>query len=80
MRSENKLANGSLLKEKALEFANELNIEGIQASEGWLKNEKKCIQIWQSFSFKTFIYFSSANKSNRQELSFPIHHQRLRLF
>ena len=28
LRSENVLVNGSLLKEKALEFANEINIEG----------------------------------------------------
>ena len=38
LRSENILINGPLLKGKALEFANELNIEGFQASEGWLEN------------------------------------------
>ena len=26
---------------KTLEFANELNIESFQTSEGWLKNDKK---------------------------------------
>ena len=41
LRIENVQVNGSLFKEKTLEFANELNIEGFQASEGWLKNEKK---------------------------------------
>ena len=38
LRSENVLVNGPLLTEKALEFTNELKIEGFQASEGWLKN------------------------------------------
>ena len=33
----------SVLKEKALEFTNELNIEGFQTSKRWLKNEKKYI-------------------------------------
>ena len=41
--SENVTDNGPLLKEKALEFANELYIEGFQASEGWLENGKKGI-------------------------------------
>ena len=41
LRSENLPVDGTLLKEKALEFVNELNIEGFQASEGWLRNEKK---------------------------------------
>ena len=31
---ENVQVNGSLFKEKSLEFANELNIEGFQTSEG----------------------------------------------
>ena len=35
------LATGSLLKDKALELANELNMGGFQASEGWLKMKKK---------------------------------------
>ena len=34
VRSENVLVNESLLKEKALEFANDLSIEGFQASQG----------------------------------------------
>ena len=51
LRIENVQVNGSLFKEKTLEFANELNIEGYSTL---------------SFSFKTFIYFSSANKGNRQ--------------
>ena len=37
LRSESVLVNGALLKEKASEFANERNIEGFQASEGWLE-------------------------------------------
>ena len=57
LRSENVLVNGSLLKEKALEFANEINIEGFQASEGWLKNEKKMY---------LHLDFYSANKGNPQ--------------
>ena len=40
LRIENVQVNGSLFKEKTLEFANELNIEGFQ-TEGWIKNEKK---------------------------------------
>ena len=39
------LVIGSLLKEKALEFTNELNIEGSQVSEGWLKNEKNLFRF-----------------------------------
>ena len=38
---ENVQVNGPLFKEKTLEFANELNIESFQTSEGWLKNDKK---------------------------------------
>ena len=41
LRIENVQVNGSLFKEKTLEFANELNIEGFQTSEGCLKNEKQ---------------------------------------
>ena len=37
LRSESVLVNRALLKEKASEFANERNIEGFQASEGWLE-------------------------------------------
>ena len=37
LRSENVHVNKPLVKEKALEFANELNIEGFQASKGWLE-------------------------------------------
>ena len=37
LRNENVPVNGSMFKEKALQFANELNIEGFQASEGWLE-------------------------------------------
>ena len=45
LRIENVEVNGSLFKEKTLEFANELNIEGFQTSEGWLKNEKKHLDL-----------------------------------
>ena len=45
LRIENVQVNGSLFKEKTLEFANELNIEGFQTSEGWLKNEKKHLDL-----------------------------------
>ena len=40
-KSENVPISGSMLKEKALEFARGLNIEGFQASEGWLEKWKK---------------------------------------
>ena len=44
LRIENVLVIEFLLKERILEFANELNIEGFRALERWLKNEKKkCI-------------------------------------
>ena len=44
LRIENVLVIEFLLKERTLEFANELNIEGFRALERWLKNEKKkCI-------------------------------------
>ena len=45
LRIENVQVNGSLFKEKTLEFANELNIEGFQTSEGWLKNEKNHLDL-----------------------------------
>ena len=45
MRIENVQVNGSLFKKKNLEFANELNIEDFQASEGWLKNEKNTFRF-----------------------------------
>ena len=45
LRIENVQVNGSLFKEKTLEFANELNIEGFQASEGWIKNEKRTLRF-----------------------------------
>ena len=41
LQSENVPISGPMLKEKALEFAGELNIEGFQASEGWLEKWKK---------------------------------------
>ena len=41
LQSENVPISGPMLKEKALEFAGELNIEGFQASEGWLEIWKK---------------------------------------
>ena len=41
LRSENVPISGPMLKEKALEFAGGLNIEGFQASEGWLEKWKK---------------------------------------
>ena len=45
LRIENVEVNGPLFKEKTLEFANELNFEGFQTSEGWLKNEKKHLDL-----------------------------------
>ena len=45
LRIENVQVNGSLFKEKTLEFANELNIEGFQTSEGWPKNEKRTLRF-----------------------------------
>lgn len=41
IRSENVPINGPLIKEKALYFAKELNVENFQASEGWLDKWKK---------------------------------------
>ena len=41
LRSENIPISGPMLKEKALEFAGRLKIEGFQASEGWLEKWKK---------------------------------------
>ena len=41
LRSENVLASGVLIKEKALYFAKELNFEKFQASDGWLDKWKK---------------------------------------
>ena len=43
--SEKETIDGSLLNEKTLEFGNELNIKGFQASEGWLKNEKMYLDL-----------------------------------
>ena len=45
LRSENVPVHGSLFKEKALEFTNKLNIEGFQASERWLKNDKNVFRF-----------------------------------
>ena len=45
LRIENVQVSWSLFKEKTLEFANELNIEGFQTSEGWLKNEKRTLRF-----------------------------------
>ena len=45
LRIENVQVNGSLFKEKTLEFTNELNIEGFPTSEGWLKNEKNHLDL-----------------------------------
>ena len=41
LRSENVPISEPMLKEKALEFAGGSNIEGFQASEGWLEKWKK---------------------------------------
>ena len=41
LRSENVPISGLMLKEKALKFAEGSNIEGFQASEGWLEKWKK---------------------------------------
>ena len=41
LRSENVPIGGPMLKEKVLEFAGGLNIEGFQAPEGWLEKWKK---------------------------------------
>lgn len=40
MRSENIPISGTILKEKALEFAKELGVESFQASQGWLDKWK----------------------------------------
>ena len=45
LRIENVQVNGPLFKQKTLEFANELNIESFQTSEGWLKNEEKPLRF-----------------------------------
>ena len=37
LRNENLPVNGSMFQEKAFQFANELDIEGFQASEWWLE-------------------------------------------
>ena len=41
LQNENVPISGPMLKEKALKFAGGLNIEGFQASEGWLEQWKK---------------------------------------
>ena len=41
LRSENVPIKGPMLKEKALKFTGGLNIEGLQASEGWIEKWKK---------------------------------------
>ena len=41
LRSENVPISALMLKEKALEFAGGLNIEGFRATEGWLEKRKK---------------------------------------
>ena len=41
LRSENVPIRGPILTEKGLEFAGGLNIQGFQASEGWLEKWKK---------------------------------------
>ena len=41
LRSENVPISGPMLKGKALKFAGGLNIEGFQASKGWLEKRKK---------------------------------------
>ena len=84
MRSENIPINGPMLKEKAHDFAGELNLESFHASDGWLEKWKKrytylllimyfyCVyNSVQSFSFKTLIYFSSAKNNNRQGTFIP---------
>ena len=91
LSSENVLVNGSLLKERALEFANELNIQGFQASEGWLKNERKNVfslgsfqliftKTCKGFLLKRLYIFPLQISVIDKKLSFPSHHQRLRPF
>ena len=41
LQSENVPVIGPILKEKARKSAGELNIDGFQASEGWLEKWKK---------------------------------------
>ena len=41
MRSENIPINGPMFKEKAQEFAEQLNLEDFHASDGWLEKLKK---------------------------------------
>ena len=45
------LVTGSLLKDKALELANELNMGGFQASEGGLKMKKKKTTVFRFGNF-----------------------------
>ena len=45
LRIGNVQVNGSLFKEKTVEFANEINIEGFQTSEGWLKMKKNSLRF-----------------------------------
>ena len=53
LRSENVPVSGPMLREKALEFAKELNMEGFQASEGWLDKWKKryCLHFFSRYIF-----------------------------
>ena len=41
LRGENVQISGPMVKQKALQFAGGFNIEGFQASEGWLEKWKK---------------------------------------
>jgi len=51
MRSENIPISGTILKEKALEFAEELGVESFQASQGWLAKWKTRL-VKHTFIFK----------------------------
>ena len=51
--SENIPANDHLLKEKALQFANELNIEGFKTLEGWLTDGG-----WEVLCILELIFFN----------------------
>lgn len=58
MRSENIPISGTILKEKALEFAEELGVESFQASQGWLAK-------WKTRLVKhTFIFIFIINLMN----------------
>ena len=85
MCSENIPINRPMFKEKAQEFAEQLNLEDLHASNGWLEKLKKkytylLLSIYfikqlynsvENFPYKTLIYFSSAKNNKRQGTFIP---------